>query len=395
VIDRPPSSSSAADVTTVICARDAAATIERAVRSALCQGGPVLLVDDWSSDGTADIARAVGGAALCVLRPEQHRTLGYARLAGVSAVSTPWLQWLDADDELLPDRAARLLDGAQANQWDAVWDAAELHDGATGATIRALPMPSFMRRSGAAVRLFERNHTPGPAWPLLRTAFAQQVGYDPQLPTADDLDFMLRGVQAAGRFGFVPHCGYRQFAYPSSLSRDHLHQREWVATVLRKHDYDDVAGRYVAAGFDERIASWALVSMASFRGEWSSALAFLDRASPEGATDDLLEPDGPWPFREGWRRAFHRGTLLLLSGDGVAAVRELQEAEEARPTAEGANNLGVALSRLGRRSEAESYFAAATSRVAGYVDASHNRASAAPDQITVHPLRPLPSRSEY
>src|SRR4051812_48981124 len=178
MIDRlaTPPPASAAEVTTVICARDAAATIERALRSALRQGGPVLLVDDGSSDATAAIARDVGGGAVRVLRPDRHHTLGYARLAGASAVSTAWLQWLDADDEVLPDRAARLLECALANDWDGVWDAAELHDGVTGAPIRRLPMPVFMQRPGAAVRLFERNHTPGPAWPLLRTAFAQQVG---------------------------------------------------------------------------------------------------------------------------------------------------------------------------------------------------------------------------
>jgi glycosyltransferase involved in cell wall biosynthesis len=389
----PPS---VADATVVICARNAVTTIARAVRSAVRQGGPVLLIDDWSHDHTADVARSIGGAALRIVRPEVHRTLGYARLKGAGAVSTPWLQWLDADDELLPGRAERLLDRAHGERWDAVWDAAELYSGETATRIRRLPMPAFMQPAGAAVRLFERNHVPGPAWPLVRTDFARRVGYDATLPTADDLDFMLRGLRAGGRFGFVAEHGYRQYAYPTSLSRDRAHQHAWVATVLRKHKYADVRARYVAAGFSKRVCSWALVSMASFRCEWHTALTSLDDASPPGAADEVLEPEGPWPFRESWRRAFHRGTLLLLLGARDAeAADELRRAEAIEPTAEGANNLGVALARLGDTLAAARGFASAQERFPNYADARRNQQSDALYRITVHPLRRDPSRSEY
>jgi glycosyltransferase involved in cell wall biosynthesis len=387
---------SVADVTAVICARNADNTIGRAVRSALAQGGPVLLVDDWSEDHTADIARRAGGAVLQVVRPDRHRSLGYARLVGTAAVRTPWLQWLDADDALLPGRAKLLLESAHEHRWDAVWDAVELYSGDSDRLIRPLAMPQFMRRPGAAVRLFERNHLPGPAWPLITSRFARRIGYDPFLPTADDLDFMLRGVVAGGQFGFVTQCGYRQYAYPASLSRDRAHQQAAVATVLRKHDYADVRRRYLAAGFSDRIAWWALVSMASFRGEWEKALALLDDASPANAGDEVLEPEGPWPLAEHWRRAFHRGTLLLLLGDRDAeAADELQRAEAIEPTAEGANNLGVALSRRGRGPAAATAFAAAQTMFPGYADARSNRQAEVPHHITVHPLRRNPSRSEY
>lgn len=382
----------AGDVTTVICARNAAPTIARAVSAARRQGGPVVVVDDASNDGTGELARADGGVR--VVRIDVHRPLGHARNVGVAAVETPWLQWLDADDEVLPGRAAALRRAAVAGGWDAAWDAADLHDGPTGAWRNRLPMPALMQVPSGAVRLFERNHVPGPAWPLVRTAFARRLGYDSQLPTADDLDFLLRAVVAGAPLGFVDSCGYRQFAYPSSLSRDRHHQRAWVRVVLEKHAYDDVRARYLAAGWPARVAEWAMVTMATFRDDWAEALVRLEAASPVDAPDGVLEPDGPWPFPERWRRAFHRGTLLLLQGDDAGAAIELARAEALRPSAEAANNLGVALARRGDGAAAEC-FARALSRCAAYADARANLAAGAPGRITLLPLRASAARSDY
>lgn len=385
----------AAEVTTVICARNAAATIERAIRSAVAQGGPVLLLDDGSEDDTVVRARGAGGGVLEVVRPATHRTLGYARQRAIEAVTTPWLQWLDADDELIPGRATRLVTRAAGEGLDAVWDAAELFDGATGSFIRHLPMPAFMCREQAAVRLFERNHAPGPAWPLVRTAVARAIGYDAALPTADDLDFMLRGLRAGARWGFEAACGYRQYAYPSSLSRARRHQRHWVAEVLRKHRYEDVRALYRAAGIDSRITSWGLVSMAVFREDWRAALALLHEIEPVHDPSAVIEPDGPWPFEEGWRQAFVLGTLHLLAGEDHPALEALERAEALRSTAEGSNNLGVALSRAGRVVSAAACFARAEALFPGYADARENARATLPTAITPLPLRRTPSRHEY
>jgi tetratricopeptide (TPR) repeat protein len=136
--------------------------------------------------------------------------------------------------------------------------------------------------------------------------------------------------------------------------------------------------------------------MALFRGEPAAALRFLDEASPIPADpEEMLEPDGPWPFREGWRRSFQRGTILLLLGDADAAASELDRAEALQPTAEGANNLGVAWQRMGRIEQARRCFARAIDRWPGYADASVNLDATAADRITTHPLRRDARRTDY
>jgi tetratricopeptide (TPR) repeat protein len=170
-----------------------------------------------------------------------------------------------------------------------------------------------------------------------------------------------------------------------------------VTHVLRRHEYADVRQLYLEARYTPRLAHWGLVSMALFREEPEPALQFLDEASPaDGDPNLVLEENGPWPFREGWRRAFQRGTcLLLVGGRDAEAEAELGHAEQIEPRAEGANNLGVALARQGRVDRAQTLWNDAERRFPGYLDARLNCADPGANRITTHPLRRQASRSEY
>lgn len=384
------------DLTILVIARDAADTVERAIASCRPEACPIVLVDDHSRDDTVARARAMAGSCLTVVEAPDPGGVGVARQCALETAQTEFAAWLDADDEWIPGRAARFETMLDAGS-DVVAEAIDLVDGPSGAWLRLLTVPDFLRRPGAAVRLFERNFLPGDTQIGFRTRVLREVGgYDRSLRGAEGLDVLLRAVRAGARTAFGDEVGYRMHAYPGSLSRNLQGQRMALASALRKHDYADIRRLYEAAGYTERVAMWALVMVAQFRNEGAAALAFIDQASPNGADlDEILEPAGPWPFREGWRRAFHRGTALLALGDHKAALGELARAEAVEATAEGANNMGVALARLGRRAEALSAFAAASGRFPGYLDATLNAAAALPSHITSHPLRRAPSRIEY
>lgn len=144
------------------------------------------------------------------------------------------------------------------------------------------------------------------------------------------------------------------------------------------------------------MADWALCSMALFRGDLDAASEFLAKASPSSADpNEVLDPDGPLPYPEGWKRAFFEGTIRLLGGVEGAEI-QLMEAERLRPTPEGANNLGVALHRKGREDECMAQFALASRRLPGYRDALLNQRSEDQSKlITTHPIRSHASRNQY
>ena len=110
-------------VSILIPARDEAERIGAAVSAALAQDdtvGEALVYDDHSSDGTADRARAAaaGDPRLRVLPPAPlpadwcGKTFACAQLA--AAARGEWLLFLDADTQLKPGAAARLVAEASA-----------------------------------------------------------------------------------------------------------------------------------------------------------------------------------------------------------------------------------------------------------------------------------------
>jgi glycosyltransferase involved in cell wall biosynthesis len=365
------------DFTVVIPARNAAPTIERAVASAAAQNPTsILLVDHASSDDTVKLARRAGGGRLAVRTAPAEATLGQVRQLGLDAVETEYGMWLDADDELLPGRAERLLGRLDAEGGDFAFDEVELHDGTTGQRLRRLPIPTFIGER-QLVRLFERNVLPGPGVPAFRTSAARAIGFDPALHGAEDVDLLLRAVAADRRILLVREAGYRQFAFPRTLSRDLTNQAQMVRAALAKHDPLDVEQRYRRAGYHPRTIAWGMVAFLTLRGDYYAALTWIDRLPP------------------GSRREFQRGTLLAALGRHDEAVAPLEAAFDEAGAPELCNNFGVVLAALNRTVEANSLFADALRQFPDYHDASVNMLSDRPSRLTMLPLRSEPARTDY
>jgi hypothetical protein len=382
-------------LTVLIPAWNAADWIGRALAS-IDQSVRVIVVDDHSSDGTAEVAKKACPWPIRVLCPVEKRSLGLVRQTALDAVETPYAVWLDADDAFLPGRIDRLMGPLLSGQADVVSDGQELVDGVSGQWIRDLPIPHFVGREGDQWRLFERNWLPGIAHVAFRTELAKRVGYDVCLHGGDDSDFVWRMTRAGARFSFLPEKGYRMHAYPGSDSRKLDKQRGMVKHALQKHGYDEVSAGWKRAGFSGRVTAWGLCSMAMFRGEWSAALGFLEEACPVDVDpDEVLEPQGPYPLPEGWRYGFTRGTLHLLMDQPHEAVDQLRSAKRWNAGADVWNNLGVALRQCDREAEAREAFQKALVLFPAYLDAKLNLESGQAARITTHPLRLQPSRCEY
>jgi len=89
----------------VIPAFNSAATLARAIDSVQAQTWPaheILVVDDGSTDATADVAAGFGEAVRLIR--QENSGVSVARNTGAAAATGDWLAFLDADDWYAPDR---------------------------------------------------------------------------------------------------------------------------------------------------------------------------------------------------------------------------------------------------------------------------------------------------
>ena len=358
----------------------------------------IILVDDFSSDNTGTIGLRACKGQCTLVRPPSHGALGATRGFGLSQVTSKYTILLDADDAFLEgriERAVHQLEGANAQVWA---DGIRLTDGVTGAHLKDIPIPAFIRSQPTPYRLFERNHLPGVGQVAFDTLAAQRIGYDPNLHGPEDIDLVLALIASGARFAYDDSIGYEMFTYPNSVSRNLDNQLSMYARVLRKFPLDYIKDIYLQYGSDKTTALWACISVAMYCGDYLRALSSLDElesSHPVPFADYVHEPDGPSPFPEEWRRYFVKGTALLLLGQGPAAAETLTLACKCIEKPEAFNNRGVALRLQGLELDALGSFRRALELNREFLDAKRNLGTAASQRITRLPLRALANRSSY
>lgn len=193
-------------VSVIIPCYNVAGYVERAIRSVWSQDHQhvdVVAIDDGSTDGTLEILKrweASGGGPLRVIH-QDHRGASAARNVGLEATDGEYIQFLDADDRLLPGKFARqvllaqtherpaLIAGAYQNEWEG-GHVEELSPGAD-------PWLALIQgRAGT---------TTSNLWS--REAVINAGSWDESLASSQDHDLVFRILRAGGDYLLDPVAG--------------------------------------------------------------------------------------------------------------------------------------------------------------------------------------------
>jgi glycosyltransferase involved in cell wall biosynthesis len=204
-------------VTVVISVFNRAELLERALRSVAAQRprppAEVIVVDDGSTDGSAEIAERFGARVI-----RQPRNLGTAKAkqTGVEAASHEWIALLDSDDEWLPEHLEilwRLRRGhvlVASSCIECRWDSPERSfHGALSETPKSLRSPASL--------LYPENPVPDSAVMFHRETALAAGGFRELL--CEDLDIWCR-ILSRGPGRVSPEVGARYYTHPGQLSND-------------------------------------------------------------------------------------------------------------------------------------------------------------------------------
>ena len=209
------------DLSVIVPVRDAARTLGEALESVLVRADgllELLVVDDASTDGSAEVARSLG-ARVTLLRGAGGGVAS-ARNAGIRRASGALVGFLDGDDlwaAPVPDPRRRLLesepdlDGVRGRLHCAV------EDGRGGLRTAGPPFHSWSFPAG----LFRRG------------AFERAGLLDEEFRQSEDVDWFLRAREKGLRIGEVPDVCVLYRQEPGSLTRTDAGERDrWLLRAL-------------------------------------------------------------------------------------------------------------------------------------------------------------------
>jgi glycosyltransferase involved in cell wall biosynthesis len=295
--------------------------VQRAIDSVLAQTVPVdeiIVVDDGSTDGSAELVEARYGNCVRVVRQANAGVAG-SRQRGVLEARGEWIAFLDSDDEWLPERTDELLNAAERVPVEVAW---------VFGTLR------IVTDSGEGVTLFEEHGLTLAESPhVFADSFAIQYPYQFPMLQASlirrhallELDCFSEGLRSdddlLASFQFA--CHYKFAAIPSVVGRYYRTSDLAANSII-------VNGNFGPDYYRSRMLAFERVIQSGRRRPWNQRYA----SSARGLCQ-VLARQGIYSRRLAWQQfryggvtskgmAFFCAAILgpwaLEGWDGCAAV---------------------------------------------------------------------------
>jgi glycosyltransferase involved in cell wall biosynthesis len=209
-------------VSILIPAYDAEKFIAEAIQSAIAQTWPrkeIIVVDDGSRDGTAEVARRFASKDVVFVSKENEGAAATRNYA-FQLSQGEYIQWLDADDLLAPDKVERQLaaicesDGERtllSSPWGNFYYRIERARFVPTSLWQDLtPVEWLLRKMG------ENHHMQTATWLTSRKLAEAAGSWDTRLHFDDDGEYFCRVLLASESIRFVPDAKVYYRITPSS-----------------------------------------------------------------------------------------------------------------------------------------------------------------------------------
>ncbi len=291
-------------VTVVLPAHNRASTLPRAIRSVLDQTYAdleLIVVDDGSTDATADVLGRITDPRLRCLRLMPRRGAAAARNAGIAVARGELVAFQDSDDEWLPRKLELQLAllAASPHELGGVGGRYRIDvPGATGEVVA----PALETGGDYERELLEGPCLITPLWMIRRSLLEELGGFDERMPCLEDWDLMLR-LSRRSRLSAVDEPVLIKHGAPDTLGADPDRRGPAMQALLERHGTRFLAvperhGRFCLElaelcfrrGQAPHAVRYALRSLRRRGASPSAVLALFGRALAARVRERLSEP---------------------------------------------------------------------------------------------------------
>ncbi|MBU5615236.1 glycosyltransferase family 2 protein [Geomonas azotofigens] len=276
----------AATVSVIIAAYNAERYIAQAIDSVLAQSYPgveCIVVDDGSSDRTADIVKGYGSRVRYLYQQNAERSA--ARNNGMSQAGGEFISFLDADDLLAPEKLAEQVAFlGEHPEYDVAYSRVSYFNDEDGSSFT----PQRRSPSGDIVlELLYGNFITIHSPLIRRQAAARTAGFDPARNRYEDWDFLLRLALAGAKFGFQDRLHAKVRLHPGNTIGDQVKMFEAKLRVAER-----IVAVYGAELARRSVDAQGLVAF--HRADYGRVLVLAGRGA-EGRA--LIREAARFPFR--------------------------------------------------------------------------------------------------
>lgn len=290
-------------VSILIPAYNAERWIGDTVRSALAQTWPraeIIIVDDGSRDESLRVAGQFAAKNVSVVTQE-NQGASAARNKALELCQGDYIQWLDADDLLAPDKIARQMEVAgQAASKRTLISSAWAYFMYSSNRAKFVPTPIWhdLEPVEWLIRKMGQNlHMPPATWLVSRELTDAAGRWDTRLSFDDDGEYFCRTVAASDGIRFVPEARiFYRVSGPGSVS-DFDQSEEKLASLFLSMQLHLKYLRSLEASERTRIACLSYLQRRFFRF-YPEHKQFIDELQQLAATlgGRLEVPLLPWKY---------------------------------------------------------------------------------------------------
>lgn len=190
----------------------------------------IIVVDDGSTDASLEIIRTYGDAVQWESGPNCGG--GAARNRGFARAKGEYIQYLDADDYLLPEKIEQQVEFLQETNLDVAYGDWRFQYHGPDGTVELGPVRIGGEHEDIVKALLGNWWVALNAFLFRRETVVKIGGWDETLRAAQDRDFVYRAALADATFGYQPGCHtiYRRYGN-STLSTGN--RPDWLRSHIR------------------------------------------------------------------------------------------------------------------------------------------------------------------